>query len=328
MLPLLKPSEIQVKTQDAFTAKVTLEPLERGFGHTLGYSLRRILLSSLPGSAVTELEIEGVEHEFCSIEGVLEDVINIVLNFKTVALMSTIQDELWVNFSFKGPQSITLKSFEFPEGVVIANPDHHIATITSDRELRGRFLISTGRGYVPAAVRKKQLELDGEGLTIGRIYLDASFSPIDRVSYSVDQTRVDNRTNLDKLVLEIATNGTINPDQAIKDSAIILASQLSSFVNIDDAFVQKSNQKESKIDSIMLTPIDRMDLTVRSTNCLKAENIYYVGDLVQKSENELLKTPNLGRKSLSEIKAMLDKHQLQLGTVLEDWPPAELIENS
>lgn len=328
MSPLLKPLDIQVKAHDQCSAKLVLEPLERGFGHTLGYSLRRILLSSLPGSAVTELEIDGVEHEFCSIDGVLEDVINIVLNFKTLSLMSSVQEEVWVEFDFQGTQSITLKDFDLPPTVIIANPDHHIATITSDRRLAGRFLISTGRGYVPATVRKSQLELDGEGVKIHRIYLDASFSPIDKVSYTVEQTRVDNRTDLDKLVLELTTNGTVNPEQAIRDAAMTLASQLSPFVNIDAAFEKKADKAQSKIDSIMLTPIDRMDLTVRSTNCLKAENIHYVGDLVQKTEAELLKTPNLGRKSLSEIKAMLDKHKLVLGTILEEWPPATLTENS
>ena len=328
MSPLLKPDNINVKTFDEFTAKVTLEPLERGFGHTLGYALRRILLSSLQGSAVTELEIEGVEHEFCSIDGVLEDVINIVLNFKTFSVLSTVQEEVWVDFEFNGPQSITVKDFNLPEAIVVSNPDHHIATITTEKTLRGRFLISNGRGYVPAVVRKKQLELEGEGVKIGRIYLDASFSPVSRVSYSVDQTRVDNRTDLDKLIIELSTNGTIKADDAIKNAATILVSQLGSFVNIDEAFEKKTTDTKSTIDSIMLTPIDRMDLTVRSTNCLKAENIHYVGDLVQKSENELLKTPNLGRKSLSEIKAMLDKHQLELGTVLNDWPPAELLEQS
>lgn len=326
MSPLLKPSELTVKSSDEFTARVTLEPFERGFGHTLGYSLRRILLSSIKGSAVTELEIDGVEHEFCSIDGVLEDVINIVLNFKSVALLSTVQDELWIDFDFTGPQSITLGDFDIPSNVIVANPEHHIATITSERNLKGRFLISNGRGYVPAVVRKKDLEIEGEGLKIGRIYLDASFSPVERVSYAVEQTRVDNRTDLDKLVIEIQTNGTVKPDEAIKDAASILVSQLGAFVNIDEAFEKKATVEKSTVDTIMLTPIDRMDLTVRSTNCLKAENIHYVGDLVQKTENELLKTPNLGRKSLSEIKAMLDKHKLVLGTTLNDWPPKELVE--
>lgn len=328
MTPLLKPNDIAVKTLDDYTAKVTLEPLERGFGHTLGYALRRILLSSLVGSAITELEIDGVEHEFSSIEGVLEDVINIVLNVKSAALLSTVQDDLWIDFEFNGPQTITLASFDLPSTIIVANPEHKIATITSERKFKGRFLISNGKGYLPAASRKKILELDGEGMKIGRLYLDASFSPIERVSYQVEQTRVDNKTDLDKLILEVQTNGTVKPDEAIKNAASLLVSQLGIFVNIEDAFEKKAEDKPAAIDPIMYTPIERMDLTVRSTNCLKAENIHFVGDLVQRSENELLKTPNLGRKSLSEIKALLEKHELELGTTLSNWPPADLVEKA
>ncbi|NBW56954.1 DNA-directed RNA polymerase subunit alpha [bacterium] len=324
-LNLLKPNEIKIQKKDDFCSKVTLEPLERGFGHTLGHALRRILLSSLVGSCVTEVEIDGVEHEFAAIDGVYEDVINILLNFKTINVDLGPLDNVWVDFDFKGPMIVKAGDFQYPASIKVSNPDLPIITITSERSVKGRFLVKKGTGYLPAAVYKKQLELEGsEGLKIGRLYLDASFSPIERVSYVVEQTRVDNRTDLDKLVLDIETNGTIHPDEAIRQSATILVSQLEAFVKLDEAFTGSSKAKSNQFDAILLRPIEDLDLTVRSTNCLKAEHIYYIGDLVQRSEIDLLKTPNLGRKSLNEIKSVLQSHSLNLGVTLTNWPPAEL----
>lgn len=324
-LNLLKPNEIKIQKKDDFCSKVTLEPLERGFGHTLGHALRRILLSSLVGSCVTEVEIDGVQHEFSAMDGVYEDVLNILLNFKSINVDIGPLENVWVDFSFKGPLTVKAGDFSFPSSVKVSNADLPILTITSDRTVSGRFLVKKGTGYVPAAVYKKQLELeDGEGIKIGRLYLDASFSPIERVSYTVEQTRVDNRTDLDKLVLELETNGTISPDEAIRQSATILVSQLEAFVKLDEAFTGSSKTKANQFDAILLRPIEDLDLTVRSTNCLKAEHIYYIGDLVQRSEIDLLKTPNLGRKSLNEIKSVLQSHNLNLGLTIPNWPPAEL----
>jgi len=324
-LNLLKPNEIKIQKKDDFCSKVTLEPLERGFGHTLGHALRRILLSSLVGACVTEVEIDGVEHEFAAVDGVLEDVINILLNFKSINIDLGPLDNVWVDFEFKGPLVVKAGDFQYPASAKISNPDLTIFTLTAPRTLKGRFFVKKGTGYVPATVYKKQLELEGvEGLKIGRLYLDASFSPIERVSYLVEQTRVDNRTDLDKLVLEIETNGTIQPDEAIRQSATILVSQLEAFVKLDEAFTGSSKSKSNQFDAILLRPIEDLDLTVRSTNCLKAEHIYYIGDLVQRSEIDLLKTPNLGRKSLNEIKSVLQSHNLTLGVTLANWPPAEL----
>lgn len=324
-LNLLKPNEIKIQKKDDFCSKVTLEPLERGFGYTLGPALRRILLSSLVGACITEVEIDGVEHEFSAINGVYEDVINILLNFKSVNIDLGPLDHVWVEFEFKGPRTIKAGDFPYPSAVKVANPELPIITITTDRTLTGRLLIKKGTGYLPASLYKKQLELEtGEGVKIGRLYLDASFSPIERVSYTVEQTRVDNRTDLDKLIIEIETNGTISPDEAIRQSATILVSQLEAFVKLDEAFTGSSKTKSNQFDAILLRPIEDLDLTVRSTNCLKAEHIYYIGDLVQRSEIDLLKTPNLGRKSLNEIKSVLQSHNLTLGVLIPNWPPAEL----
>jgi DNA-directed RNA polymerase subunit alpha len=324
-LNLLKPNEIKIQKKDDFSSKVTLEPLERGFGHTLGHALRRILLSSLVGACVTEVEINGVEHEFAAIDGVYEDIINILLNFKLINVELGPLDHVWVDFDFKGPLVVKAGDFAYPSSVKVSNPELPIVTITSNRQWAGRFLIKKGTGYLPASLYKKQLELqDGEGIKIGRLYLDASFSPVERVSYVVEQTRVDNRTDLDKLVIDIETNGTITPDEAIRQSATILVSQLEAFVKLDEAFTGFSKTKANQFDPILLRPIEDLDLTVRSTNCLKAEHIYYIGDLVQRSEVDLLKTPNLGRKSLNEIKSVLQSHNLNLGVMIPNWPPAEL----
>jgi len=247
------------------------------------------------------------------------------MNFKSIRIDLGALSEAWISFSFQGPCVVTAGSFEYPADVRIINPEFVIATITSDRVFSGRFFVRKGTGYVPASVYKKELQMNEEiGVQIGRLYLDASFSPIRRVSYTVEQTRVDNRTDLDRLIIDLETNGTIAPDEAVQQAATILVSQLESFVRLDEVFTASHKPKDQGIDPILMRPIEDLDLTVRSTNCLKTEQIHYVGDLVQRSENDLMKTPNLGRKSLNEIKSVLEQYQLSLGMMLPNWPPAEL----
>ncbi len=323
-LNLLKPHDIKVLKKSEFASRVILEPLERGFGYTIGPALRRILLSSLVGAAITEVEIDGVDHEFCSLPGVYEDLINILMNFKTINIDLGALENCWVSFAFSGPKTITAGDFDYPAGVRVINPEVAIATLTTERSFAGRFFVRKGIGYLSAVAYKKQIELNDESLAIGRLYLDASFSPIEKVAYFVEQTRVNNRTDLDRLIIDLETNGTITPDEAIRQAATILVSQLESFVRLDEAFSVHHKAKENGIDPILMRPIEDLDLTVRSTNCLKAEHIHYVGDLVLRTENDLLKTPNLGRKSLNEIKSVLEQYQLSLGMSLPNWPPADL----
>ncbi len=319
----LTPRHIDVTENSPTHAKVVLEPLERGFGHTLGNALRRILLSSMPGCAIVEVEIDGVEHEYSAIEGVQEDVIEILLNLKGVAVVMQDQDKAQVTLSLvkKGSGVVTAADIEISHGVEIKNPDHVIATITGDVELNMRLIVSRGRGYEPADLRQSDSD---ETRSIGRLQLDASFSPVKRLAYSVESVRVEQRTDLDKLVLDLETNGTIDPEEAIRRSATILQQQLAVFVDLENEKLSEPEEKEEEIDPILLRPVDDLELTVRSANCLKAENIYYIGDLVQRTEVELLKTPNLGKKSLTEIKDVLASRGLSLGRRLENWPPASL----
>ncbi|MGB0662967.1 MAG: DNA-directed RNA polymerase subunit alpha [Pontibacterium sp.] len=303
-------------------AKVTLEPLERGFGHTLGNALRRILLSSMPGCAVTEVEIEGVLHEYGSIDGVQEDVIEVTLNLKGIAVILHNADDitLTLNKSEAGP--VTAGDITLTQDVEIANPDHVIAHLNEGASLNMQLRVQRGRGYVPADARTSEEE---ESRAIGRLHLDATFSPVRRVSYVVESARVEQRTDLDKLVIDIESNGTIDPEECIRRAATILQQQLAVFVDLEDGAAQaKAEPAEPEIDPILLRPVDDLELTVRSANCLKAEQIYYIGDLIQRTEVELLKTPNLGKKSLTEIKDVLASKGLSLGMRLENWPPASL----
>ncbi|GIX31558.1 MAG: DNA-directed RNA polymerase subunit alpha [Porticoccaceae bacterium] len=318
---LLTPRSIQVSELGPNRAKVVLEPLERGFGHTLGNALRRILLSSMPGCAITEVEIDGVEHEYSAIEGVREDVIEILLNLKGVALVLHGRDQAEVTLSAEGPATVTAGQIQHDSSVEVRNPDHVIAHITGNGALRMRMKVERGRGYVPADARSSD---DDETRSIGRLQLDASFSPIRRVAYSVEAARVEQRTDLDKLIIELETNGTIGPEEAIRRAATILQQQLAVFVDLQGQGEREPERKEEEIDPILLRPVDDLELTVRSANCLKAENIYYIGDLVQRTEVELLKTPNLGKKSLTEIKDVLASRGLSLGMRLENWPPPSL----
>lgn len=320
----LKPRSISVQDLGHYHARVVLEPLERGFGHTLGNALRRILLSSMPGSAVVKAQIDGVLHEYTSIEGVQEDVIEILLNLKGVAIVMHGENrgevELTLEKSGVGP--VTAGDIALDHDVEIINPDHVIAHLTQDRSIKINLTVAQGRGYEAVTSRKIASELEGtSSASIGHLQLDSSFSPVRRVSYMVESARVEGRTDLDKLVIDLETNGTIDPEEAIRRAATILANQLSVFVDLKGEERPQERQKEVGIDPILLRPVDELELTVRSANCLKAENIYYIGDLIQRSEMELLKTPNLGKKSLTEIKDVLASKGLSLGMKLEGWPP-------
>jgi DNA-directed RNA polymerase subunit alpha len=317
----LKPRLVDIQEINASHAKVTLEPLERGFGHTLGNALRRILLSSMSGCAVVEAEIEGVLHEYTTIEGVQEDVIDILLNLKGLAIKMDGLDHATLTLKKKGPGIVTAADIQLTSDVQVLNPDHVIAHLTDTGELSMTLWVKRGRGYQPA---NQRMEVEGEERPVGRLQLDATFSPVYRVSYIVDNARVEQRTDLDKLVIDLETNGTIDPENAIRAAATILQDQLSSFVELKTQQEVQEEEEKVEFDPILLRPIDDLELTVRSANCLKAEHIYYIGDLIQRTEVELLKTPNLGKKSLTEIKDVLASHGLSLGMRLENWPPANL----
>ena len=317
----LTPKHIDVTELSKSRAKVVLEPLERGFGHTLGNALRRILLSSMPGCAVTEVEIEGVQHEYSAIEGVQEDVIEILLNLKKIAVLLHGKEQAVLSLSKQGVGPVTAGDIQVDHEVEIVNPELVIANITSDVALNMKLTINRGRGYQPADARVKD---DDETRAIGRLQLDASYSPVNRLAYTVESARVEQRTDLDKLVLDLETNGTIDPEEAIRRAATILQHQLAVFVDLESEQDAEPEEPEDQIDPILLRPVDDLELTVRSANCLKAENIYYIGDLIQRTEVELLKTPNLGKKSLTEIKDVLASRGLSLGMRLENWPPASL----
>lgn len=317
----LTPQLIQVDEFDKCHSKVVLEPLERGFGHTLGNALRRILLSSMPGCAVEEVEIDGVVHEYSTIEGVREDVIEILLNLKGLAVILNNRDEAILNLSKKGPGAATAGDIELDHDVEIINPDHVIANLNGNGELNMRILVRKGRGYSPADSRASGEE---DTQAVGKLLLDASYSPVVRISYLVENARVEQRTDLDKLIINLETNGTIEPEEAIRRAATILQHQLSVFVDLHSEIIAEPEEREDEIDPILLRPVDDLELTVRSANCLKAEDIYYIGDLIQRTEVELLKTPNLGKKSLTEIKDVLATRGLSLGLRLDNWPPASL----
>ena len=316
---LLKPRLVDVNVISPRNAKIVLEPLERGFGHTLGNALRRILLSSIQGSAVVEVQIEGVLHEYTAIEGVHEDVVDILLNLKGLAVVLHNKTEASLVINKVGPGVVTAADIQGDADVEIINPEHVIANITSNGSLSLTMKVATGRGYVSAAQRRTD-----EERPIGSLLLDASFSPVRRVSYSVESARVEQRTNLDKLIIELETDGTVDPEETVRKAAGILQQQLTVFVELEGSEQEEAAWVEAEIDPILLCPVDDLELTVRSANCLKAENIYYIGDLIQRTEVELLKTPNLGKKSLTEIKDVLGSHGLSLGMRLENWPPAQM----
>ncbi len=315
----LTPKNIQVQSLSAHTSKIVLEPLERGFGHTLGNALRRILLSSMPGAAIVQVEMDGVLHEYSSLEGVREDVVDILLNLKGIAIKMSGRESVTLNLKKKGIGPVTAADIELSHDVEIVNPEHVIAHLTKNTELNMRLKVELGRGYQPASARVEE-----ESRAVGGLLLDASFSPVNRVTYQVENARVEKRTDLDKLIIELETNGTITPEEAIRYSATILQHQLAAFVDLQHEEHIQADDSNSKMDPVLLRPVDDLELTVRAANCLKAENIYYIGDLVQRSENDLLKTPNLGKKSLMEIKTVLVQRGLSLGMKLDAWPPIEL----
>ncbi|MEO8768271.1 MAG: DNA-directed RNA polymerase subunit alpha [Nitrosospira sp.] len=316
----LTPRIIDVQNISPLHAKVTMEPFERGYGHTLGNALRRILLSSMPGFAPTEVQISGVVHEYSALDGVQEDVVDILLNLKGIVLKLHNRTEAVLVLKKKGEGTVTAGDIEVGHDVEIINPDHVVAHLTAGGKLDMQIKVELGRGYVPATVR----QLASEGRTIGSILLDASFSPVRRVSYAVESARVEQRTDLDKLIMDIETNGVVDPEEAIRYAAKVLVEQLSVFADLKGTPLPVEQPKLPQIDPVLLRPVDDLELTVRSANCLKAENIYYIGDLIQRTETELLKTPNLGRKSLNEIKEVLASRGLTLGMKLESWPPVNL----
>ena len=321
---LLKPKAINVEPLGLNRAKVTLEPFERGYGHTLGNALRRVLLSSMVGYAPTEVTIAGVLHEYSTVDGVAEDVVHIMLNLKGVVFRLHNRDEVTLVLRKEGEGPVTAGDIQTPHDVEIINPDHVIAHLSHGGKLDMQIKVEKGRGYVPGTMRRYG---DEPTKSIGRIVLDASFSPVARVSYTVESARVEQRTDLDKLVMEINTNGAITPEEAIRNSAKILVEQLMVFAHLEGEpgpFADAPAPRNTQFDPILLRPVDELELTVRSANCLKAENIYYIGDLIQRTETELLKTPNLGRKSLNEIKEVLASRGLALGARLENWPPQGL----
>ena len=320
----LRPRLVGIETISPTRSKVTLEPLERGFGHTLGNALRRILLSSMPGSAVTEVEIDGVLHEYTSKEGVQEDIIEILLNLKGLAISLEGKDQAVLTLTKSGEGPVTAADIQHDGDVEIANPEHVICNLTGDGSISMRIKVETGRGYVPASARR---DAEEEDRAIGRLLVDASFSPVVRIAYDVESARVEQRTDLDKLVLDMETNGTLDPEEAIRRASTILAEQLDAFVELRDITQEEPKEEKPLFDPILLRPVDDLELTVRSANCLKAEAIQYIGDLVQRAEVELLKTPNLGKKSLTEIKDVLASRGLSLGMRLENWPPESIADN-
>jgi DNA-directed RNA polymerase subunit alpha len=316
----LKPRIIDVQGITPFHAKVTMEPFERGYGHTLGNALRRTLLSSMPGFAATEVKISGVLHEYSTLDGVQEDVVDILLNVKGVVLRLHNRDEAILTLKKSSEGVVTAADIEPMHDVEIVNPEHVIAHLSAGGKLDMQIKVEKGRGYI-AAVTRRGTE---DTRSVGGLALDASYSPVRRVSYAVESARVEQRTDLDKLVIDIETNGAIDPEEAVRYAARVLVEQLSVFADLKGTPALIEEKKATQVDPVLLRPVDDLELTVRSANCLKAENIYYIGDLIQRTETELLKTPNLGRKSLNEIKEVLASRGLTLGMKLENWPPAGL----
>ncbi len=315
VIDLLVPTEIQVDDISPTLSKVTLEPLERGFGHTLGNALRRILLSSMPGAAVTDVVIDGITHEYSTIEGVREDVIDILLNIKDMPVKVIEGDTAEIVLDVTGPCDVLASSFEVPGNVELVDQDFHVASIIDKVNLKMTLTVKTGRGYEPADLR------DDEDRVVGGLKVDASYSPVKRISYNVDNARFEKRTDLDKLLIELETDGTLDPKMAIEHAATIFQQQLSAFVDLDAIAEQEAKKDQNDFDPLLLRSIEELELTVRSTNCLKAESIFLIGDLIHRSEFDLLKTPNFGKKSLNEIKDVLASKNLSLGMTVENWPP-------
>ncbi|MBE8191151.1 MAG: DNA-directed RNA polymerase subunit alpha, partial [Alphaproteobacteria bacterium] len=308
---------------NAHHARIVAEPLERGFGLTLGNALRRVLLSSIQGAAVTAVQIDGVLHEFSSIAGVREDVTDIVLNIKKMSLAAETEGTKRLTLSKKGPGVVTAGDIEETANVKILNPDLVLCTLDEAAEVRFEFIVNTGKGYVPAEKNRP------EDAPIGLIPVDSLYSPIRRVSYNVENTREGQVLDYDKLTLDVETDGTITPEDSLALAARILQDQLQIFINFEEPEVrveERSLAEESGFSPYLLKKVDELELSVRSANCLKNDDIVYIGDLVQKTENEMLRTPNFGRKSLNEIKAILTGMGLTLGAETPNWPPENIEE--
>jgi len=323
-MELIKPSkmDVNVKDNDGKKGVLIAEPLERGFGLTLGNSIRRILLSSLQGAAITSVKIKGVVHEFTTIPGVKEDLTDILLNLKGIAVKVHSPGLKKMYLKSSGSGEIRAGNFETDSETEIMNPDQIIMTLDSNADVEIEANIETGKGYVPAEVA------EDENKIIGEIKLDAMFSPVVRTSYKVENSRVGQVTDYDKLIFEVETNGVISPDDAIALAARILQDQLQPFINFDEPEIQPDQTSSEKLsfNSNLLKKVEELELSVRSANCLKNDNIIYIGDLVQKSESEMLRTPNFGRKSLNEIKEVLQQMELNLGMSVPDWPPENIDE--
>ena len=317
--------KLVVEKDNGSQALIAVEPLEKGYGHTLGNALRRVLLSSMNGVAVTRVKIDGISHEYSNIEGIVEDVVDILLNLKGLIFKLHNKQQVTLTLKVKGPNLVRGKDISLTHDVDLLNPEHVICNITKNIELNMEIMLETGRGYVTSQAMKSTLE----SIPTGWILLDASFSPVIRVVFNVENARVEQRTDLDKLILEVETNGVISPEEAIKHASKLLIEQLLVFAGLSHMpdtepimtkFLTKTKE-EPEVDPVFLELVDNLELTVRSANCLKHLDINYLGDLVQFSENELLRTPNLGKKSLTEIKELLEARGLRLGMALDNWPP-------
>jgi len=316
---LIKPRSINVEeTIPGRAAKIVFEPLERGYGTTIGNSLRRMLLSSLAGAAVTSVKFDGVMHEFDNVKGVREDVLDMILTLKEIDIRMDRDDGASISLDIKGPAVVTAGDIKCPAGVQVLNPELVIAHLNEDGHLKFEAVVEKGRGYEPAHER------ENADHAIGTLLVDASFSPIRRVSTRVENARVSQKTNYDKLIMEIETNGSLTPEEAIGEAARMLKNQLSVFADfsaIEDG--EGEEVGDDGLEELLAQPIDHLDLSVRSMNCLKSDDVFRVGDLVQRTEQEMLRTPNFGRKSLNEIKEVLEKMGLHLGMKLDNWPPQD-----
>ena len=323
---LIKPTKIDVDKKDKQTyGSVSIEPLERGFGLTIGNALRRILLSSLQGAAVTSIQIDGVLHEFSSIPGMIEDVTEFILNIKSLALKLNSDQPKKMSLKASGPGEVKASDIEAGSDIEIINPDLILCHLDKSAKINLELTVQNGKGYVAAELQKK------EDKQIGLILVDSIFSPVKKVSYNIENSRVGQVTDYDKLTLNVETNGSMEPDDAIAMSARILQEQLQYFINFEEPEIDdKSKEEESEIkfNRNLLRKVDELELSVRSANCLRNDNIVYIGDLVQKSENDMLRTPNFGRKSLNEIREVLMQMGLNLGMDISDWPPENIEELS
>ncbi len=320
---LIRPKRLEVEkeTQTPFYGKFTAEPFERGFGITIGNSLRRILLSSLQGAAITSVKIDGVLHEFSTIPGTKEDVTEIILNLKEVRLKLHTEGPKTIRVKAEGPKVLKAGDIDTGDAVEVLNPDHYIATLSRDSKLSMEMLVKMGRGYVSAERNKD------EGQPIGTVPMDAIFSPIKKVNYMVANARVGQVTDYDKLTLEVWTDGSLDPEEAIAHAAKIMKDQLSIFITFEEeeeteiSYSEETEEERETVNENLLRSVDELELSVRSANCLKHANIKLIGDLVQKTEAEILATKNFGRKSLNEIKEILSEMELSLGMKLDHWPP-------